>query len=206
MIEEKKGTTTVGIVVKEGVVFAADKRATMGYFIANKDVDKILEIDDKMAMTTAGSVGDAQTLARYMKAEVALFKNRNEKDLTINGAATLLANILQQYKFFPFYVQILIGGVNPDGKGDLYNLDPIGGMTKEKYTSTGSGSPMAFGVLESKYKENIDLNSALKLAAESIAIAMKRDAGTGEGVDLLLITKDGIKRYAKEEVNKMLES
>src|SRR3989338_2629848 len=117
----KKGTTTVGMVCSDGIVLASDSRASMGYFIAAKDVQKIYQIDDRLAMTIAGSVADAQSLVRLMQAELKLYKMRRGQNMSVNAATTLLPNIMFQYKFFPFYVQILLGGVDGNGKSAIFN-------------------------------------------------------------------------------------
>ncbi len=197
------GTTTVGLVCKDGVVLASDRRATMGYLIASKDIDKIYAIDDRIAMTIAGSVGDAQTLVRWMKAEIKLYELKHEKQMGVEAAATLLGNILAQHKFFPFFVQLLIGGV--DDKPRLFSVDMLGGITEEKLTSTGSGSPIAYGVLEELYEENRDTKTNLSVAAKAVSAAMKRDAASGERVDLVVVTKDGFERKSKEFVHKILK-
>ena len=152
--DPKKGTTTVALVGTDGVVMAADMRASMGYLIANKEAEKVNLIDDHMAMTIAGSVGDAQTLIRWMRAETNLYKMNNKKGMSIKSATTLLANILQGNKYYPFMVQLLLGGYDDDGPS-VYSIDAIGGVTTEKFTSTGSGSPVAYGVLESQYKTGL---------------------------------------------------
>lgn len=198
------GTTTVGLVCKDGLVLASDRRATMGYFIASKDIDKIYPISDTIAMTIAGSVGDAQTLVRWMSAEVKLYELKHEKTITVEAAATLLANILSQYKYFPFFVQLLLGGM--DEKARLFSVDMLGGITEEKMTSTGSGSPIAFGVLEEMYDEDRDIEFNLPIAAKAVSAAIKRDAGSGERIDLVVITKVGFKRMDKEDVKRILTS
>lgn len=199
----KTGTTTVGLVSKDSVVLASDRRATMGYFIASKDIDKIYPITDKIAMTIAGSVGDAQTLVRWMKAEIKLYELKHDKKATVEAAATLLANILSQYKFFPFFVQLLIGGI--DVKPRLFSVDMLGGVTEEKMTATGSGSPIAYGVLEELFKEGAVTEVNTTIAAKSVHAAMKRDAASGERIDLVVVDKKGFKRMSKEEVNKLLK-
>lgn len=202
-VAKKTGTTTVGLVCKDGVVLASDRRATMGYLIASKDVDKIFEIGPGIAMTVAGSVGDAQKLVRWMRAEIKLYKLKHEKDITIEAASTLLANILSQYKFYPFWVQLLVGGVDKEGH-HVYSVDMLGGVTKEDYTSTGSGSPIAYGVLEELYSTSKSLVDNAKVAVKAVGAAMKRDAASGERVDIVLLDKQGFRRLKKEEVKKLL--
>ncbi|MCX8175232.1 MAG: archaeal proteasome endopeptidase complex subunit beta [Candidatus Micrarchaeota archaeon] len=197
------GTTTVAIACADGVVMASDRRATMGYFIANKDIPKIYQLDERLSMTIAGGVGDAQALVRLMQAEAALYRFKHGRSIGVKAAATLLSNLLQGYKLFPFYVQLIVGGM--DEKAEIYNLDALGGMTEEKFVSTGSGSPIAYGVLEENYKEGSTVKDNLRLAARAVAAAMKRDAASGEHVDLVSITKAGFKRYEKSEVEKLLQ-
>ncbi len=201
--ERLKGTTTVGLVFDKGVVLAADKRATMGYFIASKEVDKIFPVADRMAMTIAGVTGDAQSLVRLIRAELELYKYSRGASLTVEGAASLLANILQGSKYFPYIVQLLLAGY--DSAPRLFDLDLVGGLIAEKYTSTGSGSPVAFGMLDEYYREEMGREDAVRLAVKSVNAAIKRDAPTGEGIDLVVVTREGIKRYSKEEAAKILE-
>jgi proteasome beta subunit len=187
-----KGTTTVGIVFDKGVLVAAEKRATMGTFIASKDVDKILFVSDRIAITTAGGVGDAQSLARLLRAELELYKYSRGEQISIQGAATMLANVLQGNKYFPYFVQIIIAGF--DSEPRLYDLDLFGGLLGEKYTSTGSGSIVAYGVLDEGFKPNLSEQDAVALATRAIRAAVKRDSASGEGVDVVVITKDAVKR------------
>lgn len=201
---KQTGTTTVGMVCKDGIVLASDRRATMGYLIASKDIDKIYPVSDRVAMTIAGSVGDAQTLVRWMTAELKLYELKHEKPATVEAAATLLGNILSQYKFFPFFVQLLVGGV--DEKPKLFSVDMLGGLTEEKMTSTGSGSPIAYGVLEEMYVEEREVSTNLPIAAKAVNAAIKRDAASGERIDLVVVTKYGFKRMDKEDVKRILRS
>jgi len=201
----KTGTTTVGLVCSDGVVLASDRRATMGHFIASKDVQKIFDIDENLAMTVAGSVADAQALVRMLKAESRLYRLKYGKDMKAKNAAALLANMMFQYKFFPYWVQLIVAGKEEDGFG-VYSIDALGGTTAETCTSTGSGSPVAYGVLESNYKEGSTVKDMVPIAAKAISMAMKRDSATGESVDVITITKSGFKRLEKEDVKKLVES
>ena len=199
-----KGTTTIGLVSSDGIVLAADKRATMGFFIANREVPKIYQIDDKLGLTVAGSVADAQALVRIMKAESQLYRMSYGKPMTVAAATNLLSNLMFQYKLFPFLVQVLVAGF--DDKPRIFNIDPIGGVTEEKYVSTGSGSPMAYGLLEDTYKEDKNIKDNIRIALRAISSAMKRDCGSGDGIDVVTITDEGFKRYEKEELKKIQES
>lgn len=199
-----KGTTTVGIIFDKGVIVAADKRATMGSFIAAKEVDKVHLVGERMAMTIAGGVGDAQVLVRLLKAELELYRYAKGKTMSVQSAGTLLANVLQGNKYFPYMVQLIVAGY--DSQPALFDLDPFGGLIQEKaYVSTGSGSITAYGLLDEYYKENLTRDEAVRLAAKAINAAMKRDSATGEGVDVIVITSDSAKRLSKDEIETLLK-
>jgi proteasome beta subunit len=196
----KTGTTTVGLICKDGVVLAAEKKSTMGYLVASKESEKILPIADHIAMTIAGVSGDAQTLARYMKAELKLFEIQNQRKISVKGACILLSNILQGSKFFPYYVQLILAGFDDGPK--IFSLDAVGGWEEEKkFFSTGSGSPIALGVLEDSYKDNLTVEEGKKIALRAIKAAIERDiASGGKGADVAVITKDGIKITKYESI------
>ncbi len=200
---KKTGTTTVGLVCKDGIVLAAEKKSTYGYMVASKEAEKIYQLDDHIAMTIAGLSGDAQALVRYMKAELKLFSMENQRKLSVKGAASLLSNILHGSKFYPFYVQLLIAGFDSAGPS-IYDLDPVGGTEEErKFFSTGSGSPMVFGVLEDSYRDGMSLEEGSKLAIRAIKAAIERDiASGGRAIDVAVITKDGIK-ITRHELEKI---
>lgn len=171
----------------------------MGTMIAHKRAKKLYKIDDHLALTTAGLVGDAQMLARYLGVEAELYKLQRETDMPIKGAATLLGNILNQRKFAPFFVQLIIGGVDATGP-HVFSVDAAGGAIEDVYTSTGSGSPYVLGVLEDHYKEDIGIEEGVDLAIRSLTAAMKRDAASGNGIDLAVITSEGYTSYSEEDI------
>ncbi|EJG06972.1 proteasome endopeptidase complex, beta subunit [Methanofollis liminatans DSM 4140] len=188
--EIMKGTTTVGLVFDEGIVLATEKRATMGTLIASKTAKKVYQIADRIGMTTAGGVGDAQSLARLMQVECSLYKVRHGKPISVGAAATLLSNYLQQNRYYPYYVQLLVGGVDRNGPS-VYSVDAMGGASKETdIVSTGSGSPMAYGVLEDRYHADMNEPEAVDLATRSLKAAMRRDSASGENISIVVITRD----------------
>ncbi len=201
MEKMKTGTTTLGLVCKEGVVLASDKRATMGYMISNKSVIKVEQLDKHIGMTIAGGVGDAQKLVRWMKSELELFRMKEEQGISVKGASTLLANVLSNYKFYPFFVQLILGGY--DNEPRLFSLDMAGGVTSDKYVSTGSGSPYVYGLLETEYNEEMTIKDALKFAAKCITAASKRDIASGNGVTMAVITKEGFRYLSQDEISKL---
>ncbi len=199
----KTGTTTIGIVNADGVVLASENRATMGNFIAHKETQKVFKIDDNLGLTTAGLVGDAQILARYLRAEVELYKLKRASPMTVRSAATLTANILRRgggaYGYY--YVGLIVGGYDKEG-GHVFSLDAAGGSIPDHYISVGSGSPYAYGVLEDHYNKDIALDDAINLAIRALNAAMKRDSASGDGMDIATITKDGYVEVSKEEILK----
>jgi proteasome beta subunit len=200
--EPMKGTTTVGLIFKDGVVLATDKRATMGYFIASKNAKKVYQISDRIGMTTAGGVGDAQQLVRVMTVECNLYNMRRGKSITVGAASTLLSNILNNNRYFPYYVQLLVGGMDEAGP-HLFSVDAMGGATKEDdVVATGSGSPTAYGILEDRYKPGMNEEDAVSLGVRAVRAAMKRDVATGEGVSAVVISKDSYREIPEEELQK----
>jgi len=187
---ERKGTTTIGLVCSEGIVLASESRATMGFFIASKDAKKIYQIDDLVGMTTAGSVGDAQRLVKVMQVESKLYKMRRQENMTIKGIGSLLSNVLGGNRYFPYMVQLIIGGVDKTGPS-LYSLDAMGGQLEESTAvSTGSGSPIAYGILEDRYKKDMSMDEGVDLAIRALHNVVKRDAASGNGVKVVRITSD----------------
>ena len=198
-----KGTTTVGIVCSDGVVVGADSRATMDTFIASTEARKVWSIDSNLAMTIAGAVGDAQEIIRILKIQNEIYKMNESRPMSPKSAATLLSIILQENKMMPFYVQLIVAGVDDDNKGYVYNLDALGGFTEEKFTSTGSGSLTALGYLEETYKPTMTIKDGIKVAARALSIAMRRDSATGNNITVASITKaNGYVEYTGKELEK----
>jgi proteasome beta subunit len=179
------GTTTVGLVAGDYVVLAADKRATAGFMIASRRVKKIVKLTDYAVMTMAGLVADAQMLADILRSEAKLYELDTGARMSVKGIAVLLSNILFSYKALPFIVQVLVGGY--DVKPRLYLLDLFGSITEEKLAATGSGSPVAYGVLEQHYREDLSLDEAVKIATAAIRASTLRDAASGDGVDIAIV-------------------
>ena len=201
---KKTGTTTLGMVCKDGVVIATEKRATMGTLIAHKNTQKLYKIDEHLALATAGLVGDLQVLARYLNAEANLYRLKREARMPVKSAATLMSNILNQRKFYPYYVQLILGGYDNAG-GHVYSLDAAGGAIPDKYTSAGSGSPYVFGVLEDNYRDDMTASEGVDLAVRAITAAMNRDSASGGMINVAVINEDGFKEIPENEIKKRME-
>lgn len=191
---KKTGTTTVGIVCKDGVVVAAERKSTLGNLVASKESKKIFALNDRIMITTAGLSADNDSLVRYMKAEIKLYEIQHKRRISVKAAATLLANILYsgRWTFLPYMVQLIVAGF--DSAPRLYDLDAYGGKEEEKtFFATGSGSPFALGVLEAGYKNDITVKEAEELAIKAIKSAVERDIGSGgNAIDIGIVTQKGI--------------
>ncbi|MEM4304232.1 MAG: archaeal proteasome endopeptidase complex subunit beta [Candidatus Caldarchaeum sp.] len=183
------GTTTVGMVVRDAVVVATDTRVTAGFFVAHRRGKKVFPLAEHAAITIAGRVADAQTLIDILRANINYYHIVRERPMPIQAVARLTSTIMFSSRYFPYYAQLILAGV--DGEGPhLFNLDPFGSVTEEKLIATGSGSPVAYGVLEPNYREEMDFNSAVELAFQAVSAAIRRDAGSGDSVDVAYVLKD----------------
>jgi len=200
-----KGTTTIGLVCKDGVVLATERRATAGSFISNKQTQKLFKIDQNIGITIAGLVGDAQVLARYLKAEVSLYRLRRSAPLTAEGAATLLANILSGNRYYPYYAWLILGGV--DSKGShVFSVDPAGGCIEDRFVSVGSGSTILYGLLEEGYSRDMSTSDGVDLALRGLTAAMKRDSASGDGYLVHIISPKEYRELSEDEINKRLKA
>ena len=202
----KKGTTTVGIVCKEGVVLAADKRATAaGRIVLNKDVQKVFKLTDDLAVTIAGNVSDIQLITKLVKAEIELKTIRTNRKPSVKEVANLLGSIIYQnirrFSAIPGVTAFLLAGRDMEGI-HFYELSPDGSIMKhDKYMADGSGFMYALGVLDTLYKKDMSLPEGITLAVQAINAAIQRDAATGEGIDVLTVTKEGVKVVLAKRLN-----
>lgn len=198
-----KGTTTIGLVCKDGVILASDTRVTMGYYVAHKQGKKVYQIDDHLAMTIAGSVADAQKAVDILITNAKLYKIELGRPLPVSSAARLLANLLFSARYVPLLAQVLVGGV--DGTGPhIFSIDPFGSLTEEKFVSTGSGSPVAYGILEDKFKEGSHIREMLPVIVKAVNAAMKRDSASGDSYNVAVIDAKGYRDIGEKEKKQLL--
>ncbi|CUX78451.1 Proteasome subunit beta, archaeal [Thermococcus chitonophagus] len=202
MTEKLKGTTTVGIVCKDGVVLAADMRASFGNMVYARNVTKIHKIDEHLAIAGAGNVGDILNLVRLLRAEARLYRANVGKPMSVKALATLLANILNGTKYFPYFVWFLVGGY--DDKPRVFSVDMAGGVTEDRYVAAGSGMEFAYSVLDSEYRDDMGVKEGVKLAVKAINSAIKRDVFSGDGILVVTITKEGYKELSNSELKAFL--
>ncbi len=185
------GATAVGIAFKGGVVVAAEKRVAYGTYVVSKTGRKVFKISDKVGAACAGLIGDMQVLMREISAYVKIRELEMRRELPPNSVAKLLSVIMFERRFAPFITQIVIGGVGD--KPLVYVLDPLGSIIPDKYASVGSGAEMAIGVIENEYTDNMSEDAAKNLAIKSIKSSIQRDAASGDGIDIIIITQSGIR-------------
>jgi proteasome beta subunit len=204
-IKVKKGTTTLGIVCKDGLVVASEKRATIGNLIADKRAEKIVFITDKMVLTTAGTVSDAQLLVKLVRAELKLKQVRTNRESTVREAANLLGGMIysniRRMSMIPGITQFLLAGIDQDGL-HLYDLFVDGSvMETTDYVSSGSGSTIVYGILETLYRKDISIKEGVDLAVRSINAAIQRDSASGNGIVVYTFTKAGVKKVLDRDVD-----
>jgi proteasome beta subunit len=202
------GTTTIGIMCKDCVVMAADKRATAGHLIANKMMDKVIPINDSMVLTTAGTVSDIQLLIKLLKAELNLKSIRVERKPTVKEAANLMTNIIynniRKMSMIPGITHFLLGGFDKEVK--LYDLYADGSISDiDDFVASGSGSVIAYGLLEATYKKDMTEAEGVEMAIKAVNAALQRDSASGGGIDVFVVDKNGVKKAASKIVNSRAE-
>ena len=207
MIDELafKGTTTVGAISTDGVVLASDTRVIAGSLVVHKKGKKVYKIDDHLAMTISGLVADAQQTVEILKANSKLYRLQRKSPIPVSAAARLVANLFFSNRLSPFLAQIIIGGVDDSGS-HLFTIDPFGSIIEEKCVATGSGSPVAYGVLEEKYREGLPLKEVLQIVVKSVNSAMKRDVASGDSFDVSIIDLSGYRELSDDEKGRILTS
>jgi proteasome beta subunit len=185
------GATVVGMVFKEGVILAAEKRFAYGNFVVSRTGKKVFMINSTSGAACAGMIADMQILIRNMQAIVKMREMEVRREMATNSIAKLMSVVMYNRKLMPFLTQVIIGGV--EDKPSIYILDALGSVIPDKYAVVGSGTEVAIGVVESEYKDGMQEEQAKQLAVKAIKAAIQRDTASGDGVDILVITKQGVK-------------
>ncbi len=186
------GATTVGVVCKDAVILAAERRVTYGYFVMSKHGKKVFKISEKIGAACAGIVADMQILTREVSAYLNLYSYEREQEVTVRTAAKLMGSMLFERRYFPYLTQTIVGGIDQGG-AKLFVLDPLGSVIEDKFTAVGSGSEIAMGLLETEFKEGMSVEDAKSMVRKAVKAASARDIGSGEGIDMLIITSNGIR-------------
>lgn len=182
--------TAIGIKARNGVVLASEKRVTYDGFVLSRQAKKVHPVTSRCGVAFAGLMGDIGYLIKVLKFEAKQYELQHNREIRTRGLAKLLSVILYSYKLFPMFTEVVVGGYDEEGPS-LYVLDPVGSLIEERYVAVGSGSQLALGYIEPKYREDIDLDEAEKIAVEAIKTVIERDVLSGDGVDLLLFAREG---------------
>jgi proteasome beta subunit len=185
------GATTIGVVFSDGVILASEKRVTYGSMIMSKTGKKVFKLTDHVGAACAGLVSDMQILAREIEAQAKLFTYDTKRPMSVKAVAKVMSNVLFNRRMIPLITQTIVGGMDDD-KPEIYVLDVLGSLLPDDYAAVGSGAQMATGVLEQGYKDNMSMQDAKALVLKAIKSAVRRDVMSGDGVDILIATKDGI--------------
>lgn len=184
------GATAVGITYNDGVLLAAEKRVSYGNFVVNKNTKKTFNVTDHVGAACAGMVADMQVLVRQVSALSKIRKLETRRNVEPNSVAKLMSVIMFERRYFPLLTQVVVGGVTT-GKPEIYTLDPLGSVLPDRYAAVGTGAEMALGVMDAEFSENIDEEKATNLALKSIRSSIQRDSASGDGIDILIINKNG---------------
>jgi len=197
--------TVIGLRCKDGIALASDTRGAAYYLVLSKRVRKIFQLEDRIGAAISGSSGDVQSLVNLLKAEANLYRLNHERPITTKSLAQVASNLLHGRRVFPYIAAGVLSGVDDDGP-HLFFLDPVGGkLEEEKFASAGTGSTIAYGVLEQNYRDDMELDDGLKLAAQSIKTAIERDAATGDRIVVAAIDERGYRELSEEETGKLIK-
>jgi proteasome beta subunit len=183
------GATVVGISYNNGVVLAAEKRVSFGNFVVNKSIKKTFPVTNHVGAACAGMVADMQVLVRQVVALAKIRKLETRRNVPPNSVAKLMSVIMFERRYFPLLTQVIVGGINE--KPEIYTLDPLGSVLPDEYAAVGTGAEMALGIMDAEYKPNMSEEKAKELAVRAIRSAVQRDAASGDGIDVLFVTKNG---------------
>jgi proteasome beta subunit len=181
------GATTLGIVCSDGVILASERRVSYGYFVMSKAGKKVFKITDRIGAACAGLVADMQILTREVAAYLNIYSYERGRAPSVRSAAKVMGTLLFERRLFPYLAQTIVGGVDESGPS-LFVLDPLGSVIEDKYASVGSGSEIAIGVLETDYHDNLMIDQARSIVKRAVKAAVARDIGSGEGLDILIIS------------------
>lgn len=185
-------TTTVAVKVNGGIVLGTESQATMGYLVASDTAPKILQVTDHIAMTISGSVADAQQLINNIRAIAKLEALEKGRELSVKAISRLTSSILFRNRMYPLITMLIVGGVDDEGS-HIYMLDPLGSMLEEnEFTATGSGSVVAYGVLEDEFRENMSIKEGKQLVMRAVNAARKRDIGSGGQIQIAIVNTEGV--------------
>jgi proteasome beta subunit len=189
--QDYQGATTIGLICDGGVVLASEKRVTWGNMLTSRGGMKVFKLNDRTGIAYAGLMSDMQALTREVTAYASLYELDNNKPISVKAMGKLISGMLFQRRMFPLFMETLVGGIDEDGPA-LYSMDPVGSLIPDPFITAGTGAAIAMGVIEAEYKDGMNMKAGADLAVKSIKAAVSRDIASGDGIDMLLITKNGV--------------
>lgn len=186
------GATTIGIRGKDSVVIAAEKRFAYGYFVMSKQARKVFKITNYVGAACAGVMADMQNIIKEVTAVANLYRLEQNVEPSVRTIAKIFSWNLFGNRYFPYFMETIVGGVDSQGPHVIV-LDPLGSMIEDDYAVVGSGAEIAVGVVENLYRKDMSASEVYELAMKAIKASIARDAGSGNGIDILLYNSQGLK-------------
>ncbi|MCK4996941.1 hypothetical protein KAS08_01435 [Candidatus Pacearchaeota archaeon] len=203
------GTSLVGIICKDGIVMAGDRKTTAGgHIVMSKNTQKVCPVNDYLVISGTGTASDIEVAKKLIRAQLKLKELRDKKKATVKEAANLIAasnyRNIRQPSMIPFMAGLMVGGVDEDGKTELYSVEPAGSTMKvEDFDANfSSGMPYILGMMEKTYKKDLTMEEGIEMAIDAIKASSERDTASGCGIDVFKITKDGIEHISKRRMEK----
>ncbi len=184
------GATTVGIRCTDGVVLASEKRVTYGFYMLSRSGRKVFRVTNRIGVAFAGILADMQTLTKLLRYYISLYELENKSPISVRAAAKLLSVILFNSRIMPYFAETIVGGIDDEG-AHIFVLDPLGSLIEDKYAALGTGAKIAIGIIEDQYRDTITVKEGREIAIRAIKRAIERDAVSGDGIDILVITQNG---------------
>jgi proteasome beta subunit len=185
------GATAIGISYDGGIILAAEKRVSYGNFVVNKNTKKIFPVTEFVGAACAGMIADMQVLVRQVSALAKIRRLEIRRNVATNSIAKLMSVIMFERRFFPLLTQVVVGGV--EYRPQIFTLDPLGSVLPDDYAAVGSGAEMALGVMDAEYSRDMSEENARNLVIKAIKSSILRDSSSGDGIDMLTITKNNLR-------------
>lgn len=203
----QSGTSIVGIMCKDGVVMAADRRSTAGgQIVMSKDSRKVKKVNDYIVIAGTGGAADILLAEKVIAAELKLKELKTKSRPSVKEAANLIGMMIYRNirtpAMIPSIVGMLVAGFNEDGTTELYTIEPAGGVyqVKDYDANFSSGMPYILGLLERTWKKDLNVKDGVELAKECIKSSTQRDTASGNGIDVFTITGNEAEQVVSEEI------
>ncbi|KAL3234310.1 Proteasome subunit beta type-6 [Nakaseomyces bracarensis] len=206
------GGTILGIAGEDFAVLAGDTRHTTDYSINSRYEPKVFDCGDNIIISANGFAADGEALVKRFKNSIKWYHfDHNDKKLSISSAARNIQHLLYGKRFFPYYVHTIIAGLDEEGKGAVYSFDPVGSYEREQCRAGGAAASLIMPFLDNQVnfknqyvpgtdgKEKrelkyLSLEEVIKLVRDAFTSATERHIHVGDGLEILIVTKDGVRK------------